>query len=123
MAYSFTEKKRIRKDFSKLKETLEIPYLLSTQIDSYRHFLQAEIQPSSAAMLALQASFKLRVPDGASYEQRRGAGVRQVPSRRADLRRKGMPRPRHDLRRAAEGDGAPGDLRPRVQGKARQGRP
>ena len=35
MAYSFTEKKRIRKDFSKLKETLEIPYLLATQIDSY----------------------------------------------------------------------------------------
>ena len=39
MAYSFTEKKRIRKDFSKLTETLEIPYLLSTQLESYQHFL------------------------------------------------------------------------------------
>ena len=51
MAYSFTEKKRIRKDFSKLKETLEIPYLLATQIDSYRDFLQAEIQPAKMAAM------------------------------------------------------------------------
>ncbi|MDD3763883.1 MAG: DNA-directed RNA polymerase subunit beta [Nevskiales bacterium] len=62
MAYSFTEKKRIRKDFSKLKETLEIPYLLATQIDSYRHFLQAEIQPAKRRDLGLQASFKSVFP-------------------------------------------------------------
>ena len=62
MAYSFTEKKRIRKDFSKLKETLEIPYLLATQIDSYRTFLQAEIQPSKRRDLGLQASFKSVFP-------------------------------------------------------------
>ena len=36
MTYSFTEKKRIRKDFSKLPETREIPFLLATQLDSYR---------------------------------------------------------------------------------------
>jgi len=40
MAYSFTEKKRIRKDFGKLAESMEIPYLLSIQIDSYNQFLQ-----------------------------------------------------------------------------------
>src|SRR3546814_19398415 len=62
MAYSFTEKKRIRKDFSKLKETLEIPYLLATQIDSYRHFLQAETQPSKRKDSGLQASFKSVFP-------------------------------------------------------------
>src|SRR3546814_11726108 len=62
MAYSFTEKKRIRKDFSKLKETLEIPYLLATQIDSYRHFLQAETQPSQRKDSGLQASFKSVFP-------------------------------------------------------------
>ncbi|WP_028009239.1 DNA-directed RNA polymerase subunit beta [Solimonas flava] len=62
MAYSFTEKKRIRKDFSKLKETLEIPYLLATQIDSYRHFLQAETQPSRRKDNGLQASFKSVFP-------------------------------------------------------------
>ena len=40
MAYSFTEKKRIRKDFGKRPSILEVPYLLSIQLDSYRQFLQ-----------------------------------------------------------------------------------
>ena len=40
MGYSFTEKKRIRKDFGKLSEVMEIPYLLSIQVDSYDRFLQ-----------------------------------------------------------------------------------
>jgi DNA-directed RNA polymerase subunit beta len=62
VAYSFTEKKRIRKDFSKLKETLEVPYLLATQIDSYRDFLQAEIQPAQRRDSGLQASFKSVFP-------------------------------------------------------------
>ena len=62
MAYSFTEKKRIRKDFSKLKETLEIPFLLATQIDSYRSFLQAELTPAKRRDIGLQASFKSVFP-------------------------------------------------------------
>ena len=40
MGYSFTEKKRIRKDFGKRPTILEPPYLLSIQVDSYREFLQ-----------------------------------------------------------------------------------
>ncbi|MFP4147742.1 MAG: DNA-directed RNA polymerase subunit beta, partial [Halorhodospira sp.] len=43
MAYSFTEKKRIRKDFGKLPNILEVPYLLTTQVDSYKQFLQDEV--------------------------------------------------------------------------------
>ena len=43
MSYSFTEKKRIRKDFSKRESVLEVPYLLETQIRSYREFLQLEV--------------------------------------------------------------------------------
>ena len=43
MSYSFMEKKRIRKDFSKRKSVLEVPYLLETQIRSYREFLQLEV--------------------------------------------------------------------------------
>jgi len=35
MAYSFTEKKCIRKDFGKSPSILEVPYLLATQIESY----------------------------------------------------------------------------------------
>ncbi|MGY6554908.1 MAG: DNA-directed RNA polymerase subunit beta [Wenzhouxiangella sp.] len=42
MSYSFTEKKRIRKDFGKHPQVLEVPFLLSTQIDSYRQFLQVD---------------------------------------------------------------------------------
>ncbi|MCV6588331.1 MAG: DNA-directed RNA polymerase subunit beta [Marinobacterium sp.] len=40
MAYSYTEKKRIRKDFGKLPEVMDVPYLLAIQLDSYRRFLQ-----------------------------------------------------------------------------------
>ncbi|MFY2762439.1 DNA-directed RNA polymerase subunit beta [Arenimonas sp. MALMAid1274] len=40
MTYSFTEKKRIRKDFGKRRQVLEVPYLLAIQMDSYREFLQ-----------------------------------------------------------------------------------
>jgi DNA-directed RNA polymerase subunit beta len=42
MSYSFTEKKRIRKDFGKRKSILDVPYLLQTQIRSYEEFLQTE---------------------------------------------------------------------------------
>ena len=34
--YSFTEKKRIRKDFGKTLPILDVPYLLETQIESYK---------------------------------------------------------------------------------------
>jgi DNA-directed RNA polymerase subunit beta len=43
MSYSFTEKKRIRKDFGKRKSILDVPYLLETQIRSYREHLQLEV--------------------------------------------------------------------------------
>ena len=42
MDYTFTEKKRIRKDFGKRPPILDVPFLLSMQIDSYRDFLQEE---------------------------------------------------------------------------------
>ena len=35
MTYSFTEKKRIRKDFGKRPSVLGVPYLLAIQTDSY----------------------------------------------------------------------------------------
>ena len=33
--YSFTEKKRIRKNFGKRRSILEVPFLLAIQVDSY----------------------------------------------------------------------------------------
>jgi DNA-directed RNA polymerase subunit beta len=62
MTYSFTEKKRIRKSFRKQEEALPVPFLLSTQIDSYRDFLQAESQPSKRRDAGLHAAFQSVFP-------------------------------------------------------------
>ncbi len=62
MAYSFTEKKRIRKDFGKRPTILDVPFLLATQIDSYREFLQAELQPKKRLDVGLNAAFKSVFP-------------------------------------------------------------
>ncbi|MGB5762345.1 MAG: DNA-directed RNA polymerase subunit beta [Sedimenticolaceae bacterium] len=62
MAYSFTEKKRIRKDFGRRSSILEVPFLLATQIESYRGFLQADTQPGERESLGLHAAFKSVFP-------------------------------------------------------------
>jgi len=62
MAYSFTEKKRIRKDFGKRPSVLEVPFLLATQIDSYRKYLQADVEPGQRAVRGLHAAFKSVFP-------------------------------------------------------------
>ena len=62
MAYSFTEKKRIRKNFGKLPQVMDIPYLLAIQVDSYRKFLQLEAEPSKRVDDGLQAAFKSVFP-------------------------------------------------------------
>jgi DNA-directed RNA polymerase subunit beta len=62
MAYSYTEKKRIRKDFGKLPGAMDIPYLLSTQIDSYRQFTQADVTPDNRQEQGLHAAFKSVFP-------------------------------------------------------------
>jgi DNA-directed RNA polymerase subunit beta len=41
--YSYTEKKRIRKDFGKLLSAIEVPSLLAIQMDSYRKFIEADV--------------------------------------------------------------------------------
>ena len=62
MAYSFTEKKRIRKDFGKRPSILDVPFLLATQIDSYREFLQADVSVKDRRDLGLHAAFKSVFP-------------------------------------------------------------
>ena len=63
MGYSFTEKKRLRKSFSKRPEgVLPIPYLLSTQLESYRNYLQADIEPDARNDKGLQAAFSSVFP-------------------------------------------------------------
>ncbi len=62
MAYSFTEKKRIRKSFSKHQSILKVPYLLDIQKRSYRKYLQAEVEPEQRIDQGLQAAFKSVFP-------------------------------------------------------------
>ncbi len=62
MAYSFTEKKRIRKDFGKRPSILDVPYLLAIQLDSYRKFLQAEAAEAQRVDVGLHAAFKSVFP-------------------------------------------------------------
>ncbi len=62
MGYSFTEKKRIRKDFGKRPSILQIPYLLAIQMNSYLDFLQAGEGPGERSGRGLQAAFKSVFP-------------------------------------------------------------
>jgi DNA-directed RNA polymerase subunit beta len=57
MPYSYTEKKRIRKNFAKRENILDVPFLLATQIESYMHFLQADVPPGQRRSQGLQAAF------------------------------------------------------------------
>jgi DNA-directed RNA polymerase subunit beta len=62
MAYSFTEKKRIRKDFGKRPSILDVPFLLATQIDSYRDFLQDGVAVDRREDIGLHAAFRSVFP-------------------------------------------------------------
>src|SRR5579859_2955166 len=62
MAYSFTEKKRIRKDFGKRPSVLEVPYLLAIQLESYLQFLQEDKTPKQRTDIGLHAAFKSVFP-------------------------------------------------------------
>lgn len=56
MSYSFTEKKRIRKDFGKRAEVLPVPYLLTTQVKSYEGFLQQGVAQKERRNIGLHAA-------------------------------------------------------------------
>ena len=58
MAYSYSEKKRIRKDFGKRPQVLEVPYLLSIQLDSFKKFIDADPE----GQYGLEAAFRSVFP-------------------------------------------------------------
>ncbi|TDU19065.1 DNA-directed RNA polymerase subunit beta [Chromohalobacter marismortui] len=62
MAYSYTEKKRIRKDFGKLPQVMDVPYLLAIQLDSYYDFLQQDRAIEERLDVGLHAAFKSVFP-------------------------------------------------------------
>ena len=62
MALSFTERKRIRKDFGKRPSVLDAPYLLAIQVDSYREFLESDPNSPRREGRGLHAAFKSVFP-------------------------------------------------------------
>ena len=62
MAYSFTEKKRIRKSFGKLPNVMDLPYLLAIQLDSYKNFTQAGVSVEDRMNTGLHAALNSIFP-------------------------------------------------------------
>ena len=62
MAYSYTEKKRIRKDFGKRPEILGVPYMLQIQLASYRRFLQEDVTADDRQTSGLHGAFNSIFP-------------------------------------------------------------
>lgn len=61
-SYSYTEKKRIRKNFGKLLSAIEVPSLLAIQIDSYQRFLHANGENSKSGSGGLHGVFSSVFP-------------------------------------------------------------
>ena len=62
MPYSYTEKKRIRKDFGKLPQVMELPYLLAIQLDSFRNFTQLGLSVEERQKTGLHAALNSVFP-------------------------------------------------------------
>jgi DNA-directed RNA polymerase subunit beta len=62
MTYSYAEKKRIRKNFRKLPHILDVPSLLTIQVDSYTDFLQGGVPADKRENRGLEAAFKAIFP-------------------------------------------------------------
>jgi DNA-directed RNA polymerase subunit beta len=59
MAYSYSEKKRIRKDFGKRPQVLEVPYLLSMQLDSFKKFIEVDPDANNGLEAAFRSVFPI----------------------------------------------------------------
>tara|TARA_B100000963_G_scaffold359599_1_gene387358 strand:- start:1026 stop:5087 length:4062 start_codon:yes stop_codon:yes gene_type:complete len=62
MSYSYTEKKRIRKNFGTFAKVMDLPNLIETQTKSYAEFLQADIKPESRKKQGLEEVFQSLFP-------------------------------------------------------------
>ena len=62
MSYSYTEKKRIRKNFGTFAQVMDLPNLIETQINSYAEFLQADVAPDSRKKQGLEEVFQSLFP-------------------------------------------------------------
>ncbi|WP_028110712.1 DNA-directed RNA polymerase subunit beta [Ferrimonas futtsuensis] len=60
MVYSDFQKKRIRKDFGKRPKVLDIPYLLSIQLDSFQNFLEQDVDGERGLEAAFRSVFPIK---------------------------------------------------------------
>ncbi|MCF6301233.1 MAG: hypothetical protein L3J52_08985, partial [Proteobacteria bacterium] len=64
MGYTFTEKKRIRKDFGSSGSAMDVPLLLETQIKSYQAFLGRNDRDLNGLNDALNSIFPIESYSG-----------------------------------------------------------
>ena len=64
MVYSFTEQKRIRKDFGKREKVLDTPYLLAVQLDSFQQFISSDPNNENGLVAAFKSVFPIRSYSG-----------------------------------------------------------
>src|SRR5471032_1804480 len=69
MVYSYTEKKRIRKDFGKRPQVLDIPFLLSIQLDSFQKFIEQDPEGQHGLEAAFRSVFPIKSYSGNSELQ------------------------------------------------------
>ena len=62
MPYSYTEKKRIRKNFGTFAQVMDLPNLIETQTNSYAEFLQADVAPEARKKQGLEEVFQSLFP-------------------------------------------------------------
>jgi len=69
MVYSYTEKKRIRKDFGKRPQVLDVPYLLSIQLDSFQKFIETDPEGEYGLEAAFRSVFPIQSYSGTAALQ------------------------------------------------------
>ncbi|PSU31234.1 DNA-directed RNA polymerase subunit beta [Photobacterium lutimaris] len=69
MVYSYTEKKRIRKDFGKRPQVLDVPYLLSIQLESFKKFIEQDPEGHYGLEAAFRSVFPIQSYNGNSELQ------------------------------------------------------
>ena len=62
MSYSYTEKRRIRKNFGRLPKVMELPKLIETQLESYSQFLQQHVEAGVRENKGLEEVFQTLFP-------------------------------------------------------------
>ncbi len=62
MSESFLASQRIRKNFSKIRKIVEIPNLISMQMESFKRFMQMDVPPEKRKDIGLQSVFKSVFP-------------------------------------------------------------